>query len=183
MRVPLHERERVIIKTREHSRVLRQPFAAFLVLTALCTFLCGYLSRDDLSLWLSTDSMLWIVMTLALWFILVLIWCVTPWVRWLRSSIVLTTERILYRSSFGRGKLEPVGLFSVRDLVVHTKRQKTMTKPGTLDIMLNHGYVRITNVPSVSYFRTLAIEAMTKLQSNQASEYPVDTVNSEGIGQ
>jgi hypothetical protein len=43
MKLPLHERERVIIKTREHSRVLRQPVGAFLFLTALCAFCLGSL--------------------------------------------------------------------------------------------------------------------------------------------
>ncbi|WP_404289739.1 hypothetical protein [Glutamicibacter arilaitensis] len=183
MKVPLHERERVVIKTREHSRVLRQPFVVFLFLTAGCAFLLGYLSRTDLSDWLASESELWMVLTLVLWFILVLIWCVTPWVRWLRTCIILTTERILFRTSFGRADLESIGLYSVRDLIAHTKQQAAITKPGALDVVLSHGHVRIMHVPAVSYFRTLAIEMMNNLHHHQTSNTQVDASNSEGIGQ
>ena len=179
MKVPLHERERVIIKTREHSKVLRQPIVVFLLLTVVCTFLLGYLSRTDLSPWLAENAGLWVVVTLVLWAALTLIWCVTPWVRWLRSRIVLTTERILFRSSFTSGKLQSVGLYTVRDLIAHTKKQNAMTRAGTLDIVLGHGYVRIAHVPSVPYFRSLAIDAITNLRNNQS---PVQTEASKSEG-
>lgn len=182
MKVPLHERERVIIKTREHSRVLRQPIFAFLFLTVLCTFLLGYLSRADLSFWLADNAQLWMVVSVLLWFVLSLIWCVVPWVRWLRSRIILTTERIMFRSSFAPAKLQSVGLFTVHDLIAYTKKQNVMTRAGTLDVILSRGYVRITHVPSVPYFRQLAIESMTNLRTNQASATP-DASNSEGLGQ
>lgn len=183
MKVPLHDRERVVIKTREHSRVLRQPFAVFLFLTAGCAFLLGYLSREDLSDWLTNESELWMILSAVLWFILVLIWCVTPWVRWLRTCIVLTTERILFRTSYGRSDLESIGLYSVRDLIAHTKQQAVSTKPGTLDVVLSHGHVRIMHVPAVSYFRALAIETMNNVHQHQRTNAAVDTSNSEGIGQ
>ncbi|MFJ5107784.1 MULTISPECIES: hypothetical protein [unclassified Glutamicibacter] len=181
MKLPLHERERVIIKTREHSRVLRQPVGAFLVLTALCTFSLGYLSRDDLSDWLAGNANVWMVVSVVLWAALVLIWSVIPWARWLRSQIVLTTERIMFRPTYNDGKLQSVGLFTVRDLVAHSKAKNTMTRAGTLDIVLNQGYVRLSHVPSVPYFRSLAMEAMANLRSNQNAAH-TETTNSEGMG-
>ncbi|GAA1409382.1 hypothetical protein AUR04nite_22210 [Glutamicibacter uratoxydans] len=182
MKVPLHEKERVIISTREHSRVLFQPLTAFLLLTVLCTFVLGYLSRNDLSSWLSQNAGLWQVVTLVLYGVLVLIWCVAPWVRWLRSRIVLTTERIFFRSSLNPGKLQSVGLFTIRDLIAYTKKQNSMTRAGTLDIVLSHGYVRLAHIPSVPYFRTLAIESMANLR-NARIPAQAEASNSEGMGQ
>ncbi|WP_073706668.1 hypothetical protein [Glutamicibacter sp. 0426] len=181
MKLPLHERERVIIKTREHSRVLRQPMGAFLVLTALCTFSLGYLSRDDLSDWLASNANVWMIVAVVLWAALVLIWSVIPWARWLRSRIVLTTERIMFRPTYNDGKLQSVGLFTVRDLVAHSKAKNAMTRAGTLDIVLNQGYVRLSHVPSVQYFRSLAMEAMANLRSSQSMAH-TETTNSEGMG-
>ncbi|WP_313813327.1 hypothetical protein [Glutamicibacter sp.] len=182
MKVPLHEKERVIVSTREHSRVLFQPFIALLLLTVMCSFVLGYLSRNDLSSWLSENAELWQLVSVILYAVLVAIWCVTPWVRWMRSRIVLTTERILFRSSLNPGKLQSVGLFSIRDLIAYTKKQNSMTRAGTLDIVLSHGYVRLSHIPSVPYFRTLAIEAMTNLR-NARIPAQAEASNSEGMGQ
>lgn len=182
MKLPLHERERVVIKSREHSRVLRQPITAFLVLTALCTFALGYLSREDLSDWLANNAELWMIVTLVLWVALVFIWVVLPFIRWSRSLIVLTTQRIMFRSTYSQGRLESVGLFSVRDLVAYAKKNNnSMTLAGTLDIVMNQGYVRLSHVPAVGYFRSLAVETMTNLRNNQGAAH-TETTNSEGMG-
>ncbi|WP_347039425.1 hypothetical protein AAHB37_04705 [Glutamicibacter halophytocola] len=181
MKLPLHERERVIIKTREHSRVLRQPISAFLILTALCTFAIGYLSRDDLSDWLADNADVWMIVAVVLWAALVLIWSIVPWIRWTRGLIVLTSERIMYRSAYSQGQLQSVGLFTVRDLVAYAKQHNAMTRAGTLDIVLNQGYVRIAHVPSVPYFRSLAMEAMANLRGSRDAAH-TDTTNSEGMG-
>jgi len=182
MKVPLQDRERVIISTREHSRVLFQPFITFLLLTVFCTFVLGYLSRQDLSAWLSDNASLWQVVTLVLYAVLVLIWCVAPWVRWMRSRIVLTDERILFRTSNNPGKLQSVGLYTVRDLIAYTKKQNAMTRAGSLDIILNEGYVRLLHIPSVPYFRSLAIEKMTNLRNNRIPA-KVEAFKIEGMGQ
>lgn len=181
MKLPLHERERVIIKSREHSRVLRQPIGAFLILTALCTFSIGYLSRDDLSDWLANNADVWMIVTLVLWAVLVIIWSIVPWVRWMRSLIVLTNERIMFRSTYSQGQLQSVGLFTVRDLVAYAKQNNVLTRAGTLDIVMNQGFVRIAHVPSVPYFRSLAIEAMTNLRSNHSVAH-TETNSSEEMG-
>lgn len=181
MKLPLHERERVIIKTREHSRVLRQPIAAFLILTALCAFSLGYLSRDDLSAWLGDHADVWMAVAVVAWAALVFIWTIIPWLRWMRSRIVLTTERIMFRPAYDGGTLQSVGLFTVRDVVAYAKQKNAMTRAGTLDVVLNQGYVRLAHVPSVSYFRSLAMEAMANLRSNQGAAR-TETTNSEGMG-
>ncbi|TAP25803.1 hypothetical protein [Arthrobacter sp. S41] len=181
MKLPLHERERVVIKTREHSRVLRQPITAFLILTALCTFALGYLSREDLSDWLANNANVWMIVSVVLWAALVLIWVLLPWIRWTRSLVVLTTERIMFRSTYSQGKLQSVGLFTVRDLVAYAKSNNAMTRAGTLDIVMNQGYVRISHVPAVGYFRSLAVETMTNLRNNPGAAH-TETTNSEGTG-
>lgn len=181
MKLPLHERERVVIKTREHSRVLRQPITAFLILTALCTFALGYLSRDDLSDWLASNANVWMIVSVVLWAVLILIWVVLPWIRWSRSLVVLTTERIMFRSTYSQGQLQSVGLFTVRDLVAYAKKNNAMTRAGTLDIVMNQGYVRVSHVPAVGYFRSLAMETIANLRNNQSAAHS-ETTNSEGMG-
>lgn len=167
MKLPLHENERVVIKTREHSRVLLQPFAAFLVFTAACAFALGYLTRERLPGWLAPNTEVLSWLCLLLWLLLVLIWCAAPLVRWARGLIVLTTERILFRTPSSRGRLQSVGLYGVRDLVAHTRTKAPGHRPGTLDVLLHQGYVRISNIPAVGYFRDLAIQMMTQLGGNR----------------
>ena len=181
MRVPLQERERVVVSTREHPQVLVAPIVAFLLLTSLCSFMLGYLSRDDLSDWLSDNAGIWQAVALLLWFVLSVIWSIAPWFRWLRSRIVLTTQRILFRSSYHGGPLQAVALASVRELAARSKGNGAMTRSGSLDLLLREGQLRIRHVPAVAYFRTLALETMGNLHSKQV---PVDynTRNSEGIG-
>lgn len=163
MKLPLHENERVVVKTRAHPRVLRQPFVMLLLLTAAGAFALGYLSREDLPDWLAPNTGVLSWLSLLLWFLLVMIWCAAPLVRWARGWIVLTTQRLIYRSVRQPGSLQSVGLYSVRDLVAHVPRKPASGRPGTLDVLLHNGYVRITNVPAVSSFRELAIAVMQDL--------------------
>lgn len=181
MKLPLHENERVVVKTRAHARVLRQPFIILLLLTGACAFALGYLSREELPGWLESNTGVLSWLCVLLWFLLLVIWCIAPLLRWARGWIVLTTERILFRSAFSTGTLQSIGLFSVRDLVAHTRRQAGGTLPGTLDVLLHNGYVRIAHVPAVTYFRELAIEAMQDLagtrQLMQRDGYPTGEGN------
>ncbi|MDR4533554.1 hypothetical protein [Glutamicibacter sp. PS] len=181
MKLPLQEKERVVVKTREHARVLRQPFVALLLLSAICAFLVGYFTRDDLSEWLRANTSVILVLIAILWVVLVLIWCVAPLLRWSRSRIVLTNQRIFYRSSTNAGRMQSLGLYSVRDVVAHVKHGQAERRPGTLDIVLQHGYVRLTNVPAVGYFRELTMEHMMRLRQEIRGGRR-DELNSEGLG-
>lgn len=167
MKLPLHETERVVIKTRAHARVLLQPLIMLLLLTGGCAFALGFLSRETLPGWLDTNTGVLSWMCLLLWLLLLMIWCVAPLWRWGRGWIALTTERIIFRSAVARGDLQSVGLFSVRDLVVHTRRKGSPQLPGTLDVLLHNGYVRISHVPAVAHFRELAIDVMRDAVANR----------------
>lgn len=160
MKLQLRENERVVIRTRAHARVLLQPLILLLLLTGVCAFALGYLSRQGLPQWLESNSGVLSWLCLLLWFLLIMIWCVTPLGRWARGWIVLTTERIMYRSALTAGQIQSIGLYSVRDLVAHTRRKTVPGIPGTLDVLLSSGYVRIAHVPAVTYFRELAIGVM-----------------------
>lgn len=160
MKLQLHENERVVIRTRAHARVLLQPLFLLLLLTALCAFGLGYFSRESLPEWLASNSGVLSWLCLLLWIMLVLIWCVTPLLRWARGWIVLTTERIMYRPAQTSGTMQSIGLYSVRDLVAHSRRKNSQTLSGNLDVLLNRGYVRISHVPAVAYFRELTIGVM-----------------------
>lgn len=181
MKLPLHQNERVIIKTRVHSRVLRQPFITLLILTGSFAFILGYLSRQQLPGWIAPNAGVLSWLFVLLWFLLVGIWCVAPWIGWLRSRIVLTTERILFRIPRSGGQLQSVGLYTVRDLLAHTRKKKNPAqRPGTLDVVLNHGYVRIPHVPAVTSFRRLAIEALQNMGGNNQVAGPFGTAAGEG---
>ncbi|MCW4465164.1 hypothetical protein OK351_06565 [Glutamicibacter sp. MNS18] len=167
MKLPLHENERVVIKTRAHARVLRQPLIMLLLLTGGCAFALGFLSRETLPDWLESNTGVLSWMCLLLWFLLLMIWCAAPLWRWARGWIVLTTERILFRSAVAHGDLQAIGLYSVRDLVAHTRKKGAPQLPGTLDVLLHNGFVRISHVPAVAYFRELAIDVMRDAGANR----------------
>ncbi|MFL4473510.1 hypothetical protein ACIPVK_05885 [Paeniglutamicibacter sp. MACA_103] len=175
MKLILEKRERVIVKTRAHRRVLRGPFLRFLLLLAGGCYALGLLLRTDLPPWVDEGRPLLAALLAVVFGVLLVIWCLRPWIRWANSYIYLTTERIVTRRGRRAAGQHSIGLYAIHDIVAVVRPNAPETAPGTLSVVLAEQRFNIPHVPAVARMRDYCIGAITALPN-----FPrVDGVNME----
>lgn len=175
MKLILEKRERVIVKTRAHRRVLRGPFLRFLLLLAGGCYLLGMLLRNDLPAWVTEARPLLAALLAVVCGVLLFIWCLRPWIRWANTYTFLTSERIVTKSGRGAAGQHSIGLYAIHDIVAVVRPNAPETAPGTLSVVLAEQRVNIPHVPAVARMRGYCIGAITALPN-----FPrVDGVNME----
>ncbi|WP_411731937.1 hypothetical protein [Paeniglutamicibacter sp.] len=175
MKLILEKRERVIVKTRAHRRVLRGPFLRFLLLLAGGCYLLGLLLRNDLPPWVDQGRPLLAAMLAVVSGVLLVIWCLRPWIRWANSYVYLTTERIVTKRGRRASGQHSIGLYAIHDIVAVVRTNAPATAPGTLSVVLAEQRFNIPHVPAVARMREFCIGAITALPN-----FPrVDGVNME----
>lgn len=179
MKLILEKRERVLVKTRAHRRVLRGPLLGFLFLVAATSYLTGLLLREDLAPWLIEGRPLFLALLAVVSGVLLFIWCLRPWIRWANRYIYLTTERIVTKRGRRAAGQHSIGLYAIHDIVAVVRHNAPQLAPGTLRIVLGEERVDITHVPAVARMRGHCVGAITALPHFPA----VDGVNMvEGNG-
>lgn len=175
MKLILEKRERVIVKTRAHRRVLRGPFLLFLLLLAGSCYLLGLLLRNDLPPWLEQARPLLAALLAVVAGSLLFIWCLRPWIRWANSYIFLTTERIVTKRGRRAAGQHSIGLYAIHDIVAVVRPNAPESAPGTLSVVLADQRFTIRHVPAVARMRDYCIGAITALPNFTR----VDGVNME----
>ena len=146
--------ERVVAKLRRHAGSLLWPALALVVLSTVVGFASGYMSE----VWM--QALLWIAFV-----VLVVAGVIFPWLRWLASTVTLTTHRVIIREGlFSRSRRE-VLLIRVHDVSV--RRSPGQMIFGSGDLLLGVGAekpVRIHALPRPN----LVLAAITELMHGVA---------------
>ncbi|GAA3701142.1 hypothetical protein GCM10022377_13310 [Zhihengliuella alba] len=163
MRLKLGENERVIVKTRQHPRVLIRPVVLMLLVIAATCFGLGYLTRDDLPDWLVDLVPILQPGIGGLGLLLVLAWTATPYVRWIRTRYCLTNRRIIIRVGGAARAQRELPLILIRELVVRQSVMQRGSGAGHLVLMTSNGGTVLKNTPGVHRMRELTLEAIEAL--------------------
>lgn len=175
MKLTLEKRERVIVKTRAHRRVLRGPFFRFLLLLAGACYMLGLLLRNDLPPWVQEGRPLLAALLAVVSGALLFIWCLRPWIRWANTYTYLTSERIVTKRGRRAAGQHSIGLYAIHDIVAVVRPNASENAPGTLSVVLAEQRFNIPHVPAVARMRKYCIGAITALPN-----FPrVDGVNME----
>jgi len=149
--------EEVIIRFRPHAGNLLWSALGFIVLTSVLAYVVGLFTES----WINITA---IVVYLVLVFIAVLV----PWIAWLASRVVLTSQRVIVSHGlFHRVRRE---ILYVRVTDVTLRRSPMQMALGTGDLLLGVGTeqpVRIHAVPRPN----LVVAAVSELvfQANPRS--------------
>lgn len=163
MRLRLADDEWVIIKTRAHRRVLNRPAVVFIVVAALTAFAMGTLTRQDLpQAVLDTVPLLQVVVPIV-GAVLVLAWCVIPLLRWRRTIVFLTNQRIVVRRGITAKNQWELPLAFVQTLRTSQKLLERGSGSGALVLDTAHGPVRLPHLPRVDRVRSLVVTAIERL--------------------
>ena len=95
--------------------------------------------------------------------VLLVIWCLRPWIRWANSYIYLTTERIVTKRGRRAAGQHSIGLYAIHDIVAVVRPNAPQLAPGTLSIVLADQRFNIPHVPAVARMRGYCIGAITAL--------------------
>jgi membrane protein YdbS with pleckstrin-like domain len=141
--------EKTVARLRHHAGSLLWPALAFIVLTSATGFALGFVTESWLQL------VVWIGYA-----VLVAALVIVPWLRWLASTVVITTHRVIISEGlFARSRRE-VLLIRVHDVSV--RRSAGQMLFGSGDILLGVGAekpVRIHALPRPN----LVLAALTEL--------------------
>ncbi|GAA1364232.1 PH domain-containing protein [Arthrobacter rhombi] len=163
MRLRLAEDEWVIVKTRAHRRVLNRPAVLFIGIAALAAFAMGTLTREDLpQAVLDTVPLLQVVVPIVA-AVLVLAWCLIPLLRWRRTIVFLTSQRVVVRRGLAAKNQWELPLAFVRTLRTSQKLLERGSGSGALVLETPNGPVRLPHLPQVERFRWLVVTAIERL--------------------
>ena len=138
-----------VARLRHHGGLMLWPAIIFILLTSASGFASGFFSDQ------------W--MQIALWSVygvLVIAFVLVPWLRWLASTITITTHRIILSSGLVVRSRREILLMRVHDLTLRRSAGQMMFGSG--DILLGMGTeqpVRIHAVPRPN----LVVAALTDL--------------------
>jgi len=163
VRIKLGEAERVIVKTRQHRRVLTRPACLLLLVVTATAFGAGWLGRDGLPEWLEDILPIVYPSLLGLGALLILLWSVVPHVRWGRTWYYLTNRRILIRTGVGARSLRELPLVLIRELIVRQTMMQRSVGAGHLVMITANGETILENAPGVHKLRELVLDAIEEL--------------------
>ncbi len=138
-----------IAKLRHHGGSLLWPALGFIVLTAAAGFSAGFLAEP------------WMQITLwSAYALLTIAFVIVPWLRWLASSITITTHRVILAQGLLVRSRREILLMRVHDVTL--RRSAGQMLFGSGDVLLGVGTeqpVRIHAVPRPN----LVLAALTDL--------------------
>ncbi len=181
MKLILEKRERVLVKTRAHPRVLRGALLRFLLLVSGTCYLLGLMLREDLAGWVIEMRALLLALLAVIFAVLLVTWCLRPWIRWANSFIYLTTERVVTRRGRRAAGQHSIGLYAIHDIVAVVRPNAPRLAPGTLTLVLAEQRFNIPHVPAVARMREYCIGAIGALPHFQRAD-GVDMEEAAGTG-
>lgn len=163
MKLNLEKYERVLVKTRAHPRALRGVLFRLLILVPIIGYLAGFLIRTDLPGWLTEASPLLLALLAVTFVVLLFIWCLAPLIRWARTWIFLTNERIITKRGRSASGQRSIGLYAIQEVRALTKTRAAADAPGTLQVVVADQRINIQHLPAVNKMRELSIGAISAL--------------------
>ena len=152
MRMDLTDGEEVVLQTRPHWKALLRPSLILIVAAGVVGFALAQL--PDHKSW-STGAR-WAVVAVAV--VVVVIWTVVPWLRWLSTHIILTNERLITRDGILRRVGRDIPLYRVNDVSFEQGVLDRMLRCGNLVVESGgeRGQIVLREIPRIaSVQRTL----------------------------
>ncbi|HVT22018.1 MAG TPA: PH domain-containing protein [Mycobacteriales bacterium] len=136
--------ERVIRNLRPHWRRVVGPVVLAPIVVGLASY--GYFALPDNS---ARKVLRWIILVVAL--VILVWWCVRPFLTWLTTRYVLTDRRVLMRSGVLSKTGRDIPLTRVNDVSFKTTLIERLFGSGTLTIESagERGQVALVDVPKV----------------------------------
>jgi uncharacterized membrane protein YdbT with pleckstrin-like domain len=156
--------ERIIIGTRTHLKALLWPTVLLLVVAALAGYLATLPSGEYADI---MQMVLWGAVAL-----IVLIWVVVPYLRWLTSTYTLTNRRLITRTGILSRRGHDIPLTRISDVAYEHGIIDRLLKCGTLIVSdaSEQGRVVLHDIPSVETFHLTVSELLHSPQSPTSGE-------------
>ena len=152
MRMDLTDGEEVVLQTRPHWKALLRPSLILIIAAGVVGFALAQLPEHKS--W-STGAR-WAVVAAAV--VVVAIWTVVPWLRWLSTHIILTNERLITRDGILRRVGRDIPLYRVNDVSFEQGVLDRMLRCGNLIVESGgeRGQIVLREIPRIaSIQRTL----------------------------
>ncbi|WP_157103221.1 PH domain-containing protein [Neomicrococcus aestuarii] len=165
MRVRLRDNERVVVRTRPHLRAILWPVVRLMLLILVTSMVAGFLNRQHNEPLATIAPVLqWIVIGIGA--LLALKYGLLPIVRWLTTSVVLTTQRVIVHR---QGTDREVPLENVFGVDLRQSMAQKINRSGTLILRTAQGNGIIYNVPAVQTVADLVVEYRDALAPRMVS--------------
>jgi uncharacterized membrane protein YdbT with pleckstrin-like domain len=157
----LTEGESVVIDTRTHPKALIGPGIVLVLTLVVAIFLDRLIDNGIVSL------LVWI---LAL--VVVLWWCLRPFLDWLTSTYTITTKRLITREGIISRKGHDIPLLRISDVAFDQGVIDRMLGCGTLVVSdaSTHGSVRLHDIPRVESVQRTLSDLLGKLHESPRAD-------------
>ena len=157
----LTEGESVVIDTRTHPKALLGPGVVLVLALVVAIVLDRLVDNGVISL------LVWI---LAL--VVVLWWCVRPFLDWLTSTYTITTKRLITRQGIVSRKGHDIPLMRISDVAFDQGIVDRMLGCGTLVVSdaSTHGSVRLNDIPRVESVQRTLSDLLGRLHDSPRSD-------------
>lgn len=141
----LSDDEEVVFHLRTHPKALLMPIIVLLATAAVVGFGIGVLPDD------STGGTVgrWILVVVGV--IVLVVWALWPFLRWLTTTYTVTSERLITRSGVVTRTGRDIPLARINDVAYEQSLFDRMLRCGTLVVSAasEQGQVRLTDVPKI----------------------------------
>jgi uncharacterized membrane protein YdbT with pleckstrin-like domain len=157
----LTDGESVVIDTRTHPKALIGP-GIVLVLTVVVAILLDRLVDNGF-----VSLLVWIVaLVVVVW------WCLRPFLDWLTSTYTITSKRLITRQGTISRKGHDIPLMRISDVAFDQGIVDRMLGCGTLVVSdaSTHGSVRLHDIPRVESVQRTLSDLLGKLHESPGSD-------------
>ena len=157
----LTDGESVVIDTRTHPKALIGP-GIVLVLTVVVAILLDRLVDNGF-----VSLLVWIVaLVVVVW------WCLRPFLDWLTSTYTITSKRLITRQGIISRKGHDIPLMRISDVAFDQGIVDRMLGCGTLVVSdaSTHGSVRLHDIPRVESVQRTLSDLLGKLHESPRND-------------
>jgi uncharacterized membrane protein YdbT with pleckstrin-like domain len=157
----LTDGESVVIDTRTHPKALLGP-GIVLVLTLVVAILLDRLIDNGL-----VSLLVWVAaLVVVLW------WCLRPFLDWLTSTYTITSKRLITRQGLVSRKGHDIPLMRISDVAFDQGIVDRMLGCGTLVVSdaSTHGSVRLHDIPRVESVQHTLSDLLGRLHESPRSD-------------
>lgn len=157
----MSDEERVVLRVHPHWITLLKPSLVFIVTCGLASFVAAKVPSGSFQ-----AAGRWAILVVA--FAVLLIWVIVPYLRWLSTSYVLTTQRLVIRSGVIARQGRDVPLNRINDVSFSETLLERLLRSGTLVVESagERGQITLAQVPRVEQVQR-ELYRMVELDSNR----------------
>lgn len=140
----MSDEERVVLRLHPHWIALLRPSLVFIVVCGLAAFGAANVPHGSLQ-----APVRWAILGVAV--VVLIVWAVVPYLRWLSTTYVLTTQRLIIRSGVIARHGRDVPLNRINDVSFSETLLERVLRSGTLVVESagERGQITLAQVPKV----------------------------------